>query len=203
MSMLLNSFILESAGGGGVAATGGTKTTSGLYTIHTFTGSGTFTVTSGGDVDALIIAGGGGGGSNINGGGGGGGAGGMLEPSEHAVTVQDYTITVGAGGVANAVGNDSTFDTFTSDGGGKGAYFGIDGGDGGSGGGPAYGTSSPGDGTSGQGNDGATNSYAISTPYPGGGGGGSVVYSGGGGGGGGGGRVAPIADLTCDGCDPN
>ena len=49
-----------------IAATGGTVTTSGDFKIHTFTSSGTFTVTSAGGpagsttVDHLVIAGGGG-----------------------------------------------------------------------------------------------------------------------------------------------
>ena len=61
-----------------ISATGGTVTCSGNFKIHTFTGPGTFCVTSVGcvgvnnKVDYLVIAGGGGGGSN----GGGGGAGG-------------------------------------------------------------------------------------------------------------------------------
>jgi hypothetical protein len=62
-----------------VSATGGTVTTSGDYKIHTFTGPGTFTVSSAGNaggsnsVEYLVVAGGGGGGSHIGGGGGGGG----------------------------------------------------------------------------------------------------------------------------------
>ena len=53
-------------------ATGGTITTNGLYKIHTFTSSGTFNVTTGGQMDALIVAGGGGGGyvASYYGGGG-------------------------------------------------------------------------------------------------------------------------------------
>jgi len=78
-----------------VAATGGTETTCGDYKIHTFTGPGTFTVTSAGSpagsdtVDYLVVAGGGGGGMGGNAGclpgpdltdgGGGGGAGGFRE----------------------------------------------------------------------------------------------------------------------------
>ena len=44
-------------------ATGGTITTSGIYTIHTFTSTGTFVVTGGGSktVEQLVVAGGGGG----------------------------------------------------------------------------------------------------------------------------------------------
>lgn len=70
-----------SAGGSGVViiryvtgdftATGGTITTDGSHTIHTFTSSGTFTVTSGsGNVWYLVVGGGGGG--SLGGGGAGG-----------------------------------------------------------------------------------------------------------------------------------
>lgn len=42
--------------GASIDATGGTKTTSGDYTIHTFTSSGTFTVNSGsGDVGIWLL----------------------------------------------------------------------------------------------------------------------------------------------------
>lgn len=108
-----------------VAATGGTITTSGDYKIHTFTSSGTFTVTCAGNsagsntVDYWVIAGGGGGGDGGNDGGavfsaGGGGAGGFREsvPSPAAwsasplanpggslpVSAQGYPVTVGGGG---------------------------------------------------------------------------------------------------------
>jgi hypothetical protein len=108
-----------------VAATGGTITTCGNYKIHTFTGPGTFTVSSAGNslgsnsVDYLILAGGASGGESINHptayGGAGGGAGGYRESSGAAsgcysasplgsgvsalpVLVQGYPITVGAGG---------------------------------------------------------------------------------------------------------
>jgi len=100
-------------------ATGGTITTSGDYKIHTFTGPGTFTVTSVGKgpinplggpntVSYLVLAGGG---------GNGGGAGGYREgrdigPSYTAsplvaptgLTIlkkQSFPITVGAGGNAS------------------------------------------------------------------------------------------------------
>jgi hypothetical protein len=66
-----------------IAATGGTVSCCGDYKIHTFTGPGTFTVTSAGNplgsttVDYLVVAGGGGAGGTNN--GGGGGAGGFRE----------------------------------------------------------------------------------------------------------------------------
>ena len=62
-----------------VAATGGTITTTGDFKIHTFTSSGTFTVSDAGNssgsntVDYLVIAGGGGAGAYGAGGGGAGG----------------------------------------------------------------------------------------------------------------------------------
>ena len=113
-----------------VSATGGTVTTCGNFKIHTFTGPGTFTVNTVGNgagsttVDYLVVAGGGSGGnafSNNNCGAGGGGAGGFRESSGAAsgcytasplgacvaalpVSVQDYPITVGAGGAAAGPG---------------------------------------------------------------------------------------------------
>jgi len=66
-----NGFYLSFAGGGIIAATGGTITTDGDYKVHSFTSNGTFTPSAAGEVEYLVIAGGGGGGSY-----GGGGAGG-------------------------------------------------------------------------------------------------------------------------------
>jgi hypothetical protein len=134
-----------------IEATGGTISTSGDFKIHTFTGPGTFTVTSAGSpagsttVDHLVIAGGGGAGGcqsdNVS---AGGGAGGYREsfpnPSTGGLSVsaQAYPITIGgggAGGVSQAPsvsanlgtnGVNSTFSSITSAGGG-----------GGGGGGPA------------------------------------------------------------------
>ena len=165
-----------------ITATGGTITCCGNFKIHTFTGPGTFTVTKLGNaagsttVDYLVVAGGGSGGSN---GGGGGGGGGYRESSGAAsgcysrsplgacvsalgVAVQDYPITVGAGGTATAAtpnsggrgtsGGTSTFSTITSAGGGAGGAF-LDGGplqpgnapgaNGGSGGGGGAGSPGP------------------------------------------------------------
>ena len=113
-------------------ATGGTITTSTDFKIHTFTGDGSFVVSSAGNgainpsggpaiVDYIVVAGGGGGGFGNagNGGGSGGGAGGFREgksspvPSYTAsplatsgitVTTTTYPVTVGAGGVAGSPG---------------------------------------------------------------------------------------------------
>ena len=108
------------------AATGGTVTTSGDFKVHTFTGPGTFCVSSVGNaggsnsVSYMVVAGGGGGGGSQGGGWGGagaGGAGGFRESKAASdsytasplnatsgptynlpVSVQGYPITVGGGG---------------------------------------------------------------------------------------------------------
>ena len=104
------------------SATGGTITTSGAYTIHTFTSSGTLTPNQSGTVNYLVVAGGGGGGESLGGGGGAGG----YQNSTLAVTATGLTVTVGAGG-AGAIsgatakgtnGNNSVFSTVTATGGG-------------------------------------------------------------------------------------
>jgi hypothetical protein len=151
-----------------IAATGGTITTCGNYKIHTFTGPGTFTVSSLGNpsggpnnVDYLVVAGGGGGGWDRA---GGGGAGGFREsvPSPAAwtasplaspggalpVSVTGYPITVGGGGPGGTpspgpgtAGSNSVFSTITSagGGGGKAAPAGTAGNGGSGGGGSAPG----------------------------------------------------------------
>ncbi len=142
----------------GIVATGGTITTNATSgkTIHTFTSSGTFQVTSGsGDVEYLVIGGGGGGGEQQA---GGGGAGGYLTATGHAVTAQGYSITIGGGGAGATTGSvkginggDSIFDTLTAiGGGGAGSSSSGAGSIGGSGGGGSNG-SNGGAGTIGQG----------------------------------------------------
>jgi len=131
-----------------ITATGGTITTSGNDKIHTFTGSGTFTVCSLASsaannlVSYLVVAGGGGGGSDNS---GGAGAGGFREvkspstpytaspldgypsaPNRITVTATAFPITVGGGAAAQSggfrgnSGSASTFSTITSAGGGGG-----------------------------------------------------------------------------------
>jgi len=149
-----------------VSASGGnTVTTSGDFKIHTFTGPGTFTVSSAGNaagsnsVSYLVLAGGGAGGGGV---GGGGGAGGFREGKASSdcytasplactsganaglpVTAQGYPITVGGGAsapgssVTGPSGSPSVFSTIVSTGGGGGARNSAAG-PGGSGGG-AYG----------------------------------------------------------------
>ncbi len=157
--------------------TGGLVTTSGGNTIHTFTSDGTFDCTgkSINSVNVLVIGGGGGGGYSDSGGignGGGGGAGGVRIITGHAISATSYSITVGNGGAGSTSGSpgtngsDSIFDTITSVGGGGGGSYassGSGGQNGGSGGGaPQYragGTNSRGLGTSGQGNNGGSQTF--------------------------------------------
>ena len=164
-----------------VAASGGTITTDGNYKVHTFTSSGTFTITSAGDVEYLVVAGGGGAprhSSAISGDAAGGGAGGMLTATGFATTAQAYTITVGAGGAGQSLarglnGSNSVFSTLTCIGGGGGCYNNASGNeaqDGGSGGGGMSYRITPGSGTAGQGNNGGTG--LAPTAYIGGAGGG-------------------------------
>jgi hypothetical protein len=95
-------------------ATGGTMSTADGYTIHTFSSSGSFEITSMpplASIEYLIVGGGGAGGDFFSGGGynaagGGGGAGGVLygtlEPS-----IGTYPIAIGAGGISTATSNTS------------------------------------------------------------------------------------------------
>jgi hypothetical protein len=109
-----------------IIATGGTVTTCGNCKIHTFTGPGTFTVSSSSGTPAnnivsyMVVAGGGGGGRGCS--GGGGGAGGFREykspvscytaspldgnPGGTAISIAAtaYPITVGGGGAGPGPG---------------------------------------------------------------------------------------------------
>jgi len=141
-----------------ISATGGTITTCGNFKVHTFTGPGTFNVTkvatsppapAHNTVSYLVVAGGAsGGGTGATGHlGGGGGAGGFREgknapicsytasplnaPAGLSVSVQGYSIAVGAGGTSpgsgpapGGCGSVSTFSTITSAGGGGGGSLG-------------------------------------------------------------------------------
>ncbi len=82
-------------------------------------------------VDYLVVAGGGGSGTNFSGGGGAGGlrtsygsisgGGSSSESTPTLSTNTAYTVTIGGGGGLNGQGGNSTFNTITSTGGGKGA----------------------------------------------------------------------------------
>ena len=148
-------------------ATGGTITQVGDYKVHTFYSSGNFEVTSLGSapndvVEYLIIAGGGGAGVY---GGGGGGAGGFRTASGLSIAVQSYPVIIGSGGSkqtgavwnsspsVNTNGNNSSFNSIISIGGGRGGNYIDVGAVGGSGGGGGY-QSAGGNGTASQGNQG-------------------------------------------------
>ena len=138
---------------GVVEATGGATTTPGdgyKYHFFTSTGANPFNVTVGGPIEYVLIAGGGSGADRGNG-AGGGGAGGVfgdgmgLPPSGNqagavVATVQDYSLSVGAGhagGASETVGGDGTPSTGfgkTAVGGGGGGQNNQSPGEGGSGG---------------------------------------------------------------------
>lgn len=109
----------RSGGAGKVVATGGTTYTSGDYTIHAFTYTGssqTFSVTAApaGTQAEIVVIGGGGGGNGGYGSGGGGGAGGLtyMPPSTLQISSgNSFTVTVGAGGAAGASDGDDTGNT--------------------------------------------------------------------------------------------
>ena len=191
---------------GAVEATGGNigyfYSSGNWYKSHTFLSNGTFTVTTGGNVNFLLVGGGGGGGASDGGftcGGGGGGAQ-VRVFSDEAVTAQGYSLTIGAGGGSAANGSSSTGLGYTSEGGGFG---------GGAAGSPASRTDAAGGGGRGhwQGTNmsGGTGTFAggngATGPELGGGGGGngavgSNAGSGAGGAGGNGVGTALFADST-------
>ena len=162
------------------SASGGTKTTSGSKTIHTFTGNGTFTVTSNSaNVRAFIVGGGGGGGGRGGNDGSGGGGGGLVR-FVTAIPVSpspgSYPIVIGGGGASRGPG--------------------TNGGDGGSS--SAFGNTSPGGG------GGGSESPSPRAGRPGGSGGGAGGYSGGGTATGTGDPGAPTdTDLETDGNTPS
>jgi hypothetical protein len=179
-------------------AEGGNVTSSGVYRIHTFTNSGTFTVSEGGPMDVLVVAGGGSGGARV---GGGGGAGGLAYSVNKTVTNGTYSVTVGNGGAAvtsvagvGVAGNDgepSAFADLTAVGGGGGGAYAspANGRDGGCGGGAGGYTA----GTGGIGSQGYNGGVGTPGTAGGGGGMGSIGFSGASGGGGGTGLAYSIS----------
>ena len=125
--------------GASKASGGNTVISDGTYWYHAFTSSGTFTPVTSLTTQVLVIAGGGGGGNSTGGGGGAGGV--CYHSSFSAASNTAYAVTVGAGGVRDATGNNSTFSNITALGGGLGGGEGITTGmNGGSGGGAGRGT---------------------------------------------------------------
>ena len=176
-----------------ITATGGTITCCGDFKYHTFTGPGTFVVSSisnqptNNSVSYLVVAGGGGG--NAGGAGGGGGGGGFRMAADAiTVTASPYPISVGGGGagasppspLTGCSGSNSVFSTITSAGGGGGnESTGAAGGSGGGGG-----------GNNGTYPGGAGNTPPVSPPQGNPGGIGGSPGAGRSGGGGGGGSAA-------------
>lgn len=116
------------------AATGGTITDVGGRRYHTFTSSGTFTISAtGGAVFEIMAIGGGGGGGCQS--GGGGGAGNMIVATG-SLTATSYSVAVGGGGAGGVYtvnqgqnGSSSTFGSIlTALGGGGGGSYNIGGG---------------------------------------------------------------------------
>jgi hypothetical protein len=176
---------------GAFQATGGTETSyssGGVdYKVHTFTTSGSLSVSGAKSVDYLVVAGGGGGGPL----GGGGGAGGYLSGSQ-TLTSGTYTVVIGAGanGGGPAIrgsngGNTTALGLTAVGGGGGGAHdtgtVSVSGANGGSGGGGSdnSGSYGPGAGTSGQGIAGGNGTSSYTNPNRGGGGGGGAGGGGG------------------------
>jgi hypothetical protein len=159
-----------------VQGTGGTVSTSGAYTIHSFTNVGPtiFTISSPVSIDYLVVAGGGSGGVGRGGGGGAGG----VKAGTTTLSAGSYTITVGFGGpsglTTTSTGSDggpSSIGTLiVTTGGGGGGGWTTNARNGGSGGGASAGnTSAGGTGISGEGFAG----FARLDSITGGGGGGA------------------------------
>lgn len=172
-----------------IVASGGEITEINCYRIHTFRDSGTFTVTDagtvGGVVEYLIVGGGGPGGSAPGNSGGagacGGGGGGDVIIGNATVSVTNYSVVVGAGGIhPNNGGNSSAFGIIAQGGGRGGAYNGsfIQPNTGGSGGGAGQGgigeTRTGANSSSGLGNKGGNVSIPSPQAQGGGGGGGGA-----------------------------
>lgn len=162
----------------GNPAAGGTISTSGSHTVHTFASSGTFTVgTPIVGLDAVLVGGGGGGGQEHA---GGGGAGGVLQLAGVTVGPGTYNVAIGEGGAGGIVwpytgtnGGNTTALGYAAYGGGAGTGMPQYGNFGGSGGGDGYpsGGVQGGDAYAGQGNTGSRgNSQSV---FNGGGGGGA------------------------------
>ena len=149
-----------------ISGAGGSVSADGIYAVHTFTESGTFTVAGEGEVEILVVAGGGGGGGSAM--GGGGGAGGVIITGNYPLVAGSYEVVVGAGGTGGMAykainqrglpGENSSFGTeLVAIGGGGGSGWTGEGSDstpGGSGGG-GNSAKLASAGVSGQGHDGA------------------------------------------------
>jgi hypothetical protein len=172
---------------GTFTATGGSITTDGAYTVHTFTSNGTLAVSGGGsrDIEYLVIGGGGGGGASNGGGGGGGG----VRAGKKLGVKSSQFIVIGsgggggtwtgapngnAGGISAIYSNDGDITASGGGGGrGEGAALPSSGASGGGGSGVSTNSSTVAStGTLGQGSDGGAGNNTNNT---GGGGGGATA----------------------------
>ena len=176
-------------------ASGGTLTTDGDYNVHSFTSSGTFTISANdGIFDLLLIAGGGAAGAgDVTTGtsaerAGGGGAGGYRYfTGISSLSNQAYTITIGAGGTISGLytsnnGQNSSALGYTASGGGFGGYSDVSGEYVGQAGGSGGGAGGATNGTVHAGGVGNAGSYTPVEGYAGGTTGVAAGNSGGGGG---------------------
>jgi hypothetical protein len=177
---------------------GGTLSSDSTYYYRTFTGTGNLVVSgSPATADVLMIAGGGGGGKHS---GAGGGAGGVAYKTLVSIPVGSSTATIGSGGLGRNLGpyatdgggtgnpgTNTTFLTYTANGGGAGGFYGSLASDlaGGSGGGGSRESNNggaatqPNSATGGYGNaGGSTLTNGSGTDYPGHGGGGAGAAGG-------------------------
>jgi hypothetical protein len=129
-------------GPSGAVVSGGTKTYSDnlMYTMHTFTTSGSLVVSSwpsGKTYDILLVGGGAGGGGAAKGlgatnAGGGGGAGGVVyQTGLTNLSVTTFAVTVGSNGGSDGAGTPSSFPGATTAYGGAGSPAGSGSGGGG------------------------------------------------------------------------
>jgi len=189
----MNSFDYSGIGGylgiaiNGANASGGTTSTYDYFRVHTFSSSGTFTVSTAGYFDILLVGAGGSGGSIGHpwwGGGGGGASGLVYQYANVYMSAGDYTVTVGSigsGTASSIVGGSINYSAAAGGNGQNGVKF--DGGNGGSNawysggsgaklyGGTYTGGGGGGAGAAGNGGSGNTGNYGIDAS------GGPGVYS--------------------------
>lgn len=148
------------------SATGGTTTTVGSYTVHSFTSTGTFTVTGSRQLEVFLVGGGGKGGNGNTSFAGTGGNGAQVLTTSMSFSTNVYTITVGASQEYSSVEQPASTILLQANAGGNGGQ------------GASSGTSNGGSGAGGS-NSGGTGGPGVSNDWRGS----SVNYAGGGGGG--------------------
>jgi len=102
---------------------GGTSSSSGSFTIRTFTSTSQLILSKAISATILVVGGGGGGGSAGVQTGGGGAGGAVFVSSPVTITAGTYAVTVGTGGGINTNGTNSTFLSYTGTGGGGGGNW--------------------------------------------------------------------------------